>query len=146
MWDLGVPQRAALILYEDNDACTSMAMAQKPTPRTRHMDIKYFSLCKWVERDLIKLEHVDTVVNMADHYTKQLGQLLYHWHTYYIMGHVLPTYTEYFQRLYNTLKRRSTPPTPTTQCPTIRSAQNQMATAAAKLVVQWTNIVTRTLW
>ena len=27
MWDLGVPQCAATVLYEDNDACTSMAMA-----------------------------------------------------------------------------------------------------------------------
>ncbi len=44
LWDLGVPQEAATILYEDNDACTAMANAQKPTPRTRHMDIKYFSL------------------------------------------------------------------------------------------------------
>ena len=32
MWDLGVPQRPATVLYKDNDAFTSMAMAQKPTP------------------------------------------------------------------------------------------------------------------
>jgi hypothetical protein len=30
LWDLGVPQEAATILYEDNDACTAMANAQKP--------------------------------------------------------------------------------------------------------------------
>jgi len=47
LWDLGVPQEAATLLYEDNDACTAMANAQKPTPRTRHMDIKYFSLSEW---------------------------------------------------------------------------------------------------
>jgi hypothetical protein len=39
MWDLGVPQCAATIGYKDNDACTSMTMAQKLTPRTRHIDI-----------------------------------------------------------------------------------------------------------
>jgi hypothetical protein len=39
MWDLGVvPQQAASILYKDNDGCTAMANAQKPTSRTRHMD------------------------------------------------------------------------------------------------------------
>ena len=38
LWDLGIPQEAA------TDACTAMGNAQKPTPRTRHMDIKYFSI------------------------------------------------------------------------------------------------------
>ncbi len=42
LWDLGIPQESATILYEDNDACTAIGNAQKPTPRTRHMDIKYF--------------------------------------------------------------------------------------------------------
>ena len=41
LWDLGIPQEAATLLYEDNGACTAMANAQKPTPRTRRSDIKY---------------------------------------------------------------------------------------------------------
>jgi hypothetical protein len=49
LWDLNVPQEAASRLYEDNDACTAMANAQKPTSRTRHMDIRYHVLCEWVE-------------------------------------------------------------------------------------------------
>ncbi len=31
MWDLGIPQEVATILYEDNNACTAMGNAQKPT-------------------------------------------------------------------------------------------------------------------
>jgi hypothetical protein len=58
MWYLGIPQQAATILYEDNDAATAMANAQKPTTRTRHMDIRYFVLSDWVERDLILLERI----------------------------------------------------------------------------------------
>jgi hypothetical protein len=46
--DLDIPQEAATVLYEDNDACTAMGNAQKPTPRTRHIDIKYFSICEWI--------------------------------------------------------------------------------------------------
>ncbi len=46
LWDLGIPQEAATVLYEDNDACTAMGNAQKPTTRTRHMDIKYFLICE----------------------------------------------------------------------------------------------------
>ena len=87
----------ASILYEDNDACTFMAMAQKPTPRTWHMDIKYFSLCEWVERDLIKLERVATALNMADHFTKALGSLLFRRHTDYLLGRVPPRYLACFK-------------------------------------------------
>ncbi len=56
LWDLDIPQEAATLLYEDNDACTAMVNTQKPTPCTRHMDIKYFLLSEWVERDLMWLE------------------------------------------------------------------------------------------
>ncbi len=40
--DLGIPQEAPTILYEDNDACTAMGNAEKPTLGTRHMDIITF--------------------------------------------------------------------------------------------------------
>ncbi len=50
-WDLGIPQVATSVLYKDNNACTAMENAQNPTPRTRHMDIKYFSLSEWMDRD-----------------------------------------------------------------------------------------------
>ncbi len=77
LWDLGIPQHAASVLYEDNDACTAMAMAQKPTSRTRHMDIKYHVICEWVEQDLLTLKRIDTTINMADLFTKSLGPTLF---------------------------------------------------------------------
>jgi hypothetical protein len=70
-----------------------MANAQKPTSRTRHMDIRYHVLCEWVERDLIVLERVNTTINEADHFTKLLSRLLFHRHKDYIMGHVPPEYS-----------------------------------------------------
>ena len=48
MWDLGIPQEAATILYEDNDGATAMANAGKPTSRTRHIDIKFYAIQEWV--------------------------------------------------------------------------------------------------
>jgi hypothetical protein len=60
LWDLGIPQEVATLLFEDANACTAMRNAQKPTPRTGHIDIKYFSLCKWVEQDLVILDRIDT--------------------------------------------------------------------------------------
>jgi hypothetical protein len=73
LWDLDIPQEAAIVAYKDNDGCTSMANAQKPTPRTRHIDIKYFALSDWVERDLIILEWIDTSINLAKYLTKTLS-------------------------------------------------------------------------
>ncbi len=93
LWDLGVPQEVATILYEDNDACTAMANAQKSTTRTCHMDIKYFLLSNWVERDLMLLERIDTSLNLADHYTKSLQPALFHWHADFILGHIPPAYS-----------------------------------------------------
>jgi hypothetical protein len=93
LWDLNVPQEAASRLYKDNDACTAMANAQKPTSHTRHMDIRYHVLCEWVKRDLIVLEWVVTTINEADHFTKLLSRVLFHRHINYIMGHVPPEYS-----------------------------------------------------
>jgi hypothetical protein len=93
LWDLGVPQDAATILYEDNDGATAMANAGKPTPRTCHIDIKYYALQEWVERDLVVLRRIDTSVNTADHLTKPLSRILFYRHRDFYMGHVPPTYS-----------------------------------------------------
>ncbi|KAL7524460.1 hypothetical protein ACHAXR_000583 [Thalassiosira sp. AJA248-18] len=61
---LAFSQCPASIAYEDNNARTvAMANAQKPTSCARHMNIKH------LERDLIKLEHVNTTLKLADHFT-----------------------------------------------------------------------------
>ena len=89
-------------MYEDNDACTAMGNAQKPTPRTRHMDIKYFLLCDWVDRDLMHLERVDTKINMADMFTKILPRLMFYPHADYLLGHIPPKYSPVYSSLVGT--------------------------------------------
>ena len=102
LWDLDIPQEAATVLYEDNDACTAMGNAQKPTPRTRHIDIKYFSICEWIERDLMILEHIDTTINMSDHFTKGLSRALFHRHADYLLGHIPPAYSPIYKSTVGT--------------------------------------------
>ena len=142
MWDLGIPQDAATILYEDNDACTVMANAQKPTPRTLHIDTKYNVLCKWVERDLIKLERVDVSLNMVDHFTKQLGPILFNRHVDYLLGHVPPQYLACYKRVYNMLSVEKTTST-NAKTPRLPKyfAQHPAAAAAAKLFATWNRVV-----
>ncbi len=90
LWDLGIPQEAASILYKDNDVCTAMGNAQKPTTQTRHMDKKYFSICDWVDHDLMYLDRIDTMINMAYHFTKGLTRDLFHRHANFLLGHIPP--------------------------------------------------------
>jgi len=110
LWDLGIPQEAATLLYEDNDACTAMANAQKPTRRTRHSDIKYLSICNWVERDLMLLERIDTKINMSDHFTNNLSKALFHRHDDFILGHIPPPYSPVHLYLIRTYPLTTTSP------------------------------------
>ena len=57
------------------------------------MDIRYFTLSEWVERDLMVLERIHMAVNVADHMTKLLDRTLFYRHVDYLMGHIPPAYS-----------------------------------------------------
>ncbi len=99
LWDLDIPQEAATLFYEDNNGCIAMGNAQKPTPRTHHIDIKYFSLCEWVERNLILLDQIDTSINMSDHVTKSLQTLFFHQQADFLIGHIPPNYSPIYSTI-----------------------------------------------
>ena len=146
MWDLGIPQLAATVAYEDNDAAIAMANSRKPTSRTRHIDIRQFALCDWVERDLIKLERVPTALNMADHFSKQLGPLLFRRHTDYLLGHVPPKYSPCWAEIKSNLQRQKVPAgSPPVCIPHSLPTQDNLPAAAAKIslpfVHTWLRII-----
>ena len=76
-----------------------MGNAQKPTARTRHIDIRYYALCEWIEQDLIRLERIDTSINTADHMTKPLTRTLFHRHADFLLGHVPPLYSPVYDSI-----------------------------------------------
>ena len=88
--DINIHQEYATLLYDDNMGAYLMADAQQPTKRTRHMDIRYFSLQDWVEQDMIELEPISTTNNNADMFTKGLNRTLFHKHRDNIMGNIPP--------------------------------------------------------
>lgn len=92
--EIQVPQEKATTLYIDNNGALLMGNAQKPTRRTRHMDIKKFVLQDWIQRDLILLKRINTADNYADGMTKQTGRQLFHRHFDYILGNIQPKYVE----------------------------------------------------
>jgi hypothetical protein len=102
LWYLDIPQEAATITYEDNNGCTAMGNTQKPTARSHQINIKYFALCEWVEPDLIHLEGMNTSIDIADHLTKPLSRVLFHWHADFLLGHVPPKYLPVYQHTITT--------------------------------------------
>ena len=99
LWDLGIPQETATVLYEDNDACTAMGNAQKSTSHTQHMDITYFLLSEWVDRDLMHLECINTLINMVNHLTKAQNCTLFH---HFLLGHIPPIYSLIYKSIVGT--------------------------------------------
>ena len=71
-----------------------MANAGQPTRRTRHMDIRHFSIQGWVEEDMILLEDLRSSENSSDALTKALGRTLFHVHDDVIMGRIPLAYYE----------------------------------------------------
>ena len=93
--DLGIPQNSATQIHEDNDAAIAMANAQRPTRRTRHMEIRHFALIDWVETDQIILSHISTHDNPADGLTKALGPQLFLRHCATLLGKRKPPYCNF---------------------------------------------------
>jgi hypothetical protein len=79
-----------------------MGNSQKPTPWNRHVDIKYFSLCRWIRCDLMHLEKANTLINMANHLTKGLTRALFHRHADFLLGHIPPLYSPVYQSIVGT--------------------------------------------
>ena len=87
LFELGFPQEGPTRLYEDNQAAILMTNANKPTPRSRHIDIQHFALQEWKQHGDVIMEHVPGILNLADALTKALGWVLHHRHSRRMMGH-----------------------------------------------------------
>ena len=84
--ELGISQNEATSVYEDNQGCLHMTQSQKPTKRTRHVDMRYFAVLDWVEQDLLAVKKISTHDNSADFLTKSLGRTLFYRHVDTLLG------------------------------------------------------------
>jgi hypothetical protein len=74
-----------------------MGNAQKLTSCICHIDTKNFLICEWVERDLVLLDRIDTLINMSNHLTKALQPPLFHRHSDFLLGHIPLMYSPVYQ-------------------------------------------------
>jgi len=85
--ELGYTQTEPTPIYEDNDSAIKIVNHNRPTDRSRHIEIRYFALQHWrLLRDIV-LVHLPGMVSPADMLTKALGWVLHHRHAPYLMGH-----------------------------------------------------------
>ena len=90
--EIGLTQDNATVLFEDNQGALLMANAQRPTKRTRHMDVKHFVIQQWIAQDLLTMKRISTNDNFSDVMTKATGKTLFYRHFDYIQGYVKPDY------------------------------------------------------
>ena len=76
--ELGFPQLDPTPIYEDNKPTIDIVASQKPTERTRHIDIRFFAIQDWIHKSKdITLLHIPGVINPLDDLTKPLGRVLH---------------------------------------------------------------------
>ena len=92
--ELHMHQDEATPLYIDNNGALLMGNAQQPTRRTRHMDLKKFSIQHWIKKDLMLMFRIKSTDNWSDVMTKQTGRQLFYRHYDYIMGRIIPNYVK----------------------------------------------------
>ena len=73
-------------IFEDNEACISMATSLKFTPRTKHLALKYHHFKSWITKGILELVHVDTKDQLADMMTKPLDSTLFQKLRYRVNG------------------------------------------------------------
>jgi hypothetical protein len=70
-----------------------MTNANKPTQRSRQIDIQWYAIQEWMQRGDIILQHIASIINLADSLTKALGWILHLLHIRRLMGQHSPLYT-----------------------------------------------------
>ena len=90
--ELGIEQRYATIIFEDNRGARMMCEAGQPTRNSRHIDIRHYVVLDWVERDLVTFTDVPSNLNAADNLTKQTARILFHRHNDILTGRHPPFY------------------------------------------------------
>uniref|UniRef100_A0AAV1V319 Polyprotein n=1 Tax=Peronospora matthiolae TaxID=2874970 RepID=A0AAV1V319_9STRA len=71
--DMGVVQRNATKIWEDNQGAIALAQKTGYHARTKHVDIRHHFIRKTIEAGTVALAYVDTKHQLADVLTKALG-------------------------------------------------------------------------
>ena len=62
-------------MFEDNNGALELAKTPRMRPRTKHISLKYHHFRQQVKDGKVKIEAIDTKVQIADIFTKPLPRL-----------------------------------------------------------------------
>ena len=86
--ELGFPQESPTEIHIDNQAALQIINDnQCPTVRTRHLDIRWFSLQDWRIEGSITMKKIAGILNPSDDLSKPLAYCLHARHCRRMMGH-----------------------------------------------------------
>ena len=84
---IGFPPVGPTILFEDNASAIRMINNNRPTERSRHIDIAWFAIQDWRAAGDVVLRHIAGTLNPSDDLTKALGWVLHARHARRLLGH-----------------------------------------------------------
>jgi hypothetical protein len=84
---LGFAQTTPTPICEDNESAIKMVNADRPTERSRHIDIQYFAIQDWKKAGHLLLSKIPGIINPSDCLTKSVGWVLHSRHARRMMGH-----------------------------------------------------------
>ena len=108
--EIRIPQIQPTVILCDNRGARHMANSQKPTKRTRHVDMKQFVILEWTEEEQIVFKDVPTSINPSDSLSKQTGRIKFHEHMDILMGRKCPTYAQSNNKNRNKTTKAPTAP------------------------------------
>ena len=73
-------------VWEDNESCITVAKSPKFTPRTKHISIKNHHFRRFVSDGTIIIKPIDTAEQIADIFTKPLGEKSFCFLRHQLMG------------------------------------------------------------
>jgi len=69
------PPKVHCTIFEDNKGCIDLVNAPKMRPRTKHIALKYHHFRSFVRDNTISIQYVETSLQLADIFTKALGDV-----------------------------------------------------------------------
>jgi hypothetical protein len=75
--ELGYPQAAPTVLFEDNQGAIALALNQVNNYRTRHIDVRHHFVRERIADKSVVLEYISTKLMVADALTKALSTALF---------------------------------------------------------------------
>jgi hypothetical protein len=75
--EMGLPQDKPTVLHVDNTGAVELSRDRKSCHRSRHVDRRYFKVRELYFAGHLRVEHIDTKLNVADILTKPLDSLAF---------------------------------------------------------------------